>query len=234
MARCSRKITQINRQNIKSRKTSQRTKPEMKIKEIVILFFVVAAASCNNASHALYYQVPEQTEDGLQVAALEQVGLDTSLIIKAVDRIRRGKFGEIHSILIYKEHKLVLEEYFPGHQYQWDAKNHKGKFITWNKETPHALQSASKSFISICIGIAIEKGFIKSVEQAEIHLTAITTSKFPEKTWGQLDMATPGGPSNTLNQVACFVPLDGEDRKLSSYPNLIRQSYLPGLITNPR
>lgn len=141
-------------------------KPLMKITGIAIVFFILAAASCNKDSHAFYYQVPEQTNDGLQVAPMEKVGIDTSLIIEAVDRIEKGKYGEIHSILIYKEHKLVLEEYFQGHKYQWDAPNHRGEFTNWNKKMPHALQSVSKSFASICIGIASEKGFIKSVEQS--------------------------------------------------------------------
>ena len=141
-------------------------KPILKISGIAILFFILTGASCNHANQNFIYRVPENKNDGLEVATLEQLTIDSSLIFEAADRIRRGKYGEIHSILIYKDNRLVLEAYFPGHKYQWDAPNHKGDYLAWNKESPHVLQSATKSFVSICIGIAIDKGFIKSVDQS--------------------------------------------------------------------
>jgi CubicO group peptidase (beta-lactamase class C family) len=69
-------------------------------------------------------------------------------------------------MLIYKNDKLVFEEYFQGHTYQWDAPGHYGKHVTWNREMPHCIHSDSKSFTSLCIGIAIDKGFIKNVRQS--------------------------------------------------------------------
>ncbi|WP_321344746.1 serine hydrolase [uncultured Draconibacterium sp.] len=137
-----------------------------RIKVIAILFFVLAAASCNSTSKNYNYQVPAQTNDGLQVESLEKSNIDSTLIIDAAKRIERGKYGEIHSMLIYKNDKLVFEDYFEGHKYQWDASGHKGEYVSWDKNTPHVLQSASKSFVSICFGIAVEKGFIESIDQS--------------------------------------------------------------------
>jgi CubicO group peptidase (beta-lactamase class C family) len=85
------------------------------------------------------------------------------LIEKAVYDIDRGKYGEVHSMLIYKDGKLVLDEYFTGHKYQWDAPNAHGDLVTFTKSTQHFAHSVSKSFTSICIGIAVDKGFIQSV-----------------------------------------------------------------------
>ena len=48
----------------------------------------------------------------LQVGHLHNVGIDTTIIAKAINKIGNGKFGEVHSMLIYKNDKLVLEEYF--------------------------------------------------------------------------------------------------------------------------
>ena len=78
-----------------------------RIKVIAILFFVLAAASCDSTSKNYNYQVPAQTNDGLQVESLEKSNIDSTLIIDAAKHIERGKYGEIHSMLIYKNDKLV-------------------------------------------------------------------------------------------------------------------------------
>ncbi len=69
-------------------------------------------------------------------------------------------------MLIYKDGKLVLEEYFQGHKYQWNTPNHYGDWVTWNRSMQHCAHSVTKSITSICIGIAIDKGFIESEHQS--------------------------------------------------------------------
>ena len=67
-----------------------------------------------------------------------------------VRRIRReNECPHLHSLIIVKNGYLVLEEYFGG----FDA------------ETVHSLQSVTKSFTSAVIGIAIEQGKIRSVDE---------------------------------------------------------------------
>ena len=61
---------------------------------------------------------------------------------------------------------LVFEEYYQGHAYQWDAPNHHGEFMTWNRDMLHNTMSATKSIVSACVGIAIDHGFIESVHQS--------------------------------------------------------------------
>jgi len=69
-------------------------------------------------------------------------------------------------MLIYRNGKLVLEEYFAGHDYDWEAPGHLGALIDWDKDAMHHWQSVTKSITSTCIGIAIDKGFIQSVDQS--------------------------------------------------------------------
>jgi CubicO group peptidase (beta-lactamase class C family) len=121
--------------------------------------------SCDLVSDYPYYP-PEALEDGLQVGTLEDVRIDTQLILKAAERIRKGKYREVHSLLIYKDNMLVFEEYFQGHDYQWDAPRHNGNLVTWDSHMPHHVHSVSKSITSLCVGIAIEKGFIQDVHQS--------------------------------------------------------------------
>jgi CubicO group peptidase (beta-lactamase class C family) len=100
------------------------------------------------------------------VSSLDEVNIDQALIERAVYDINRGKFKEVHSILIFKDDKLVFEKYFKGHKYQWDAPNHHGGLVIWNKNTLHSIMSDTKSIASACIGIAIDNGFIESVNQS--------------------------------------------------------------------
>jgi hypothetical protein len=59
--------------------------------------------------------------DGLKVGSLDEVQMNEDMIRKSVGRIHHGKYGEVHSMLIYKNGLLVFEEYFERHQYKWDA-----------------------------------------------------------------------------------------------------------------
>jgi len=83
-------------------------------------------------------------------ASLTQQGIDETRIKKLVATIRDDrKIRNIHSLLIVRNGRLVLEEYFGDH----DA------------DELHELQSVSKSFTSALVGIAIAKGKIKGVDE---------------------------------------------------------------------
>ncbi|MFC1885137.1 serine hydrolase [Thermodesulfobacteriota bacterium] len=123
--------------------------------------------SCPSGPASQYiYRMPERIGDGFEVGSLDEANIEPALIQEAVTKIRCGKYKEVHSMLIFKDNKLVLEEYFKGHKYKWDAPRHHGELVTWNRDMIHNNMSATKSITSACIGIAIDKGFIKSVHQS--------------------------------------------------------------------
>lgn len=62
---------------------------------------------------------------------------------------RSNDYAGIHSIVISKDGKSVYEQYFNG----------------WTRDSIHDSRSAFKSITSILVGIAIDKGFIKDVNQ---------------------------------------------------------------------
>jgi len=135
---------------------------------LVALVTLVPAmvAGCASAPPVEYdYQPPEQAGDGLPVGTLDQVGIDPDRLGRAVDEIRAGRWGEVHSLLLYTDGKLVFEEYFPGHDYQWDAPDFHGAWTDWDRNTPHNVHSIGKSLTSACVGIAIEKGFVTGVDE---------------------------------------------------------------------
>lgn len=103
------------------------------------------------------YEVPSEISDGWETRSLDTGASQTASLFAAVDSIRSGHYPEVHSMLVVKDGDLVLETYFPGRDSQ-------GNFIEFDRSTPHEVQSASKSFRSAMIGIAIDQGFIPDVD----------------------------------------------------------------------
>ena len=95
------------------------------------------------------YHPPIAQQDGLRVGGLQQSGLDSTLLTTMIQQIVKGTYPNIHSVLIIKDGRLVVEEYF----------------YEYNQQRLHQLRSATKSFISALTGIAIDKGLIKSVHE---------------------------------------------------------------------
>ncbi len=106
----------------------------IKINIIVLFLFMLTDTSCDGLFRDTDYvfQVPEQTNDGLEVGETWETGTDTTYLIKAVENIKKGKYNEVHSMLVYRNGKLMLEEYFHGHKFQWkDALPENGD--SWSK-----------------------------------------------------------------------------------------------------
>ena len=134
---------------------------------IVISILSLLIVSCQLEPSIQYtYRQPENINDGFDVGSLDEVNIHAKLIEKAVNEIRRGKYDEVHSMLIFKDNKLVFEEYFEGHKFQWDAPGAHGELVTWDSDMEHPVMSVTKSITSTCIGIALDEGFIESVNQS--------------------------------------------------------------------
>ncbi|HEX9060492.1 MAG TPA: serine hydrolase [Clostridia bacterium] len=78
----------------------------------------------------------------------ESQGMDSEELSSMFETIKKDK-TPIHSVLVIKNGYLVAEAYFDP----------------YDKNEKHALYSATKSFTSTLIGIAIKEGYIKSVNQ---------------------------------------------------------------------
>ncbi|GAA5523154.1 hypothetical protein Asal01_03122 [Fodinibius salicampi] len=92
------------------------------------------------------YQTPEKTNDILEPGNINDAFEQTELINKMVKETIKGEYPDVHSILIFKDNKLVFEEYFYG----------------YDRNTRHQLRSATKAFIGSLVGLAIETGAIGS------------------------------------------------------------------------
>lgn len=147
-------------------KASNKFKLNTVVLKIVVLSLLFVSCDKFDSSAQNSYKTPENLDDGLSISTLEEVGMDTQKILKAADRISMGWHNEVHSMLIYKDNMLVFEEYFSGHKYKWDAPKHHGEMVEWDYDMHHPIMSCTKSFVSACIGIAIDKGYIDDVNQS--------------------------------------------------------------------
>ena len=93
------------------------------------------------------YAPPIQRDDGWPVSTLEKEGINRAAIEafvqKLIDMPMDGiSASQIHSLLIARNGKLVLEEYFHG----------------YDRDTPHDTRSAAKSLTNVLIGAAMQAG----------------------------------------------------------------------------
>jgi CubicO group peptidase (beta-lactamase class C family) len=101
-------------------------------------------------------------DDGIPTAPAVSLGMDSSKLNDMTRAIRDGKYSNIHAVLIARHGKLVYEEYFSGEDEIWGDKVGR---VDFNRSTLHDLRSISKSVVSACVGIAINQGKLKGVNQ---------------------------------------------------------------------
>jgi len=128
----------------------------------IFLSLIIQNCCINEPNNHLEYKIPLETNDGWETASLESVGLDEILLIDLLDDLNSIENHNWHSLLIIKDGKLVFEEYFPGEKFELAQYTGETGFDMNDK---HTLASATKSIASALVGIAIDKGFIESVNQ---------------------------------------------------------------------
>ena len=103
------------------------------------------------------YTPPPDRGDGWEVGPAEGAGVDTEALEETVDAIASGDAGVIHSLLVARHGRLVLEAYFHG----------------YGPGDLHPLASCTKSISSLLVGLAIQDRSIQGVD-------ALVADFFPE------------------------------------------------------
>jgi CubicO group peptidase (beta-lactamase class C family) len=113
------------------------------------------------------YEVPEARADGWQVAAASEVGFSEARLTDLVDIIREGVYANVHGVVIVKDDRLVLEEYFSGLTFRGAIGDSIiGDWRHFDHDDVHNLASVTKSITSTLVGIAIDQGLITGVDTA--------------------------------------------------------------------
>jgi CubicO group peptidase (beta-lactamase class C family) len=121
--------------------------------KLAITFMLIAFLAGCAPSHPTSNPPAYWPTDRWQSTAPEEQGMDSEKLAQMVEHIQQEKL-DLHSLLIIRNGYLVSELYV----YPYSA----GQV--------HEIMSVTKSVISMLVGMAIEKGYIKDVHQPVLNL----------------------------------------------------------------
>jgi CubicO group peptidase (beta-lactamase class C family) len=91
------------------------------------------------------YVPPPLKTDGLEVGDLREQPIQLQGFQNLIQNVLTGNEKHLHSLLVLKDDRLVLEEYFYG----------------YGPDEAHPVQSATKRIFSLLLGPALEKGWLR-------------------------------------------------------------------------
>jgi hypothetical protein len=158
------------------------------------------------------YNKPVQLSDGLPTGDLKESKFNEVYIQNLMNDLYSHVYSEIHSLLIYKNNKLVLEEYFYGNndtiQFENDVKVDKTPaHIKWSRTQKHYIASVNKALTSTLVGIALDMAGVSKTEKISNYLPQYH-SYFENKKKAQINF------ENCLNMTAGFKWDEWEDNDL--------------------
>jgi CubicO group peptidase (beta-lactamase class C family) len=125
-----------------------------------LIIVLLTSTNCVGQSNPL-----KQPISGLPRIDLTSVKMSQDTIAKLVQIINSNPPNDFRGLVVIKDNNLVVEEYFN----------------TYWRETIHDIRSAGKSVTSLLLGIAIDKGLVKDVEQSIYDLLPSPKYTRPEK-----------------------------------------------------
>ena len=119
-----------------------------------ILFYTLLAFLITTFSYSLSPAVVNSyPANGWQTSTPEHQGVQSEMLANMIEEIKMKGYN-IDSISIIRNGYMVLDAYF----------------YPFSKDQSHIIRSCTKSIMSILIGIAIDRGYIKSVDQPIVEL----------------------------------------------------------------
>lgn len=139
------------------------SKPDLKIK------------MSSKTSSTYDFHQPVQLNDGITTGTFKAAKLDSLLIKNMMDKLYGASYKEVHSLLIYKAGKLVVEEYYFGNndtiQFENGIKVDKTPaHIQWSRNEKHYVASVNKSLTSSLIGIALDQNNVAVTDKISKYL----------------------------------------------------------------
>ena len=105
--------------------------------------------------------VPVARDDGWPIASDNVDKLvDRAALCSMADRLASST--KVHAVLVARGGKLVFERYFKGDD---EINGRRVENVTFDAGTLHNMKSVSKSVASLALGIAIDRGLIRSLNE---------------------------------------------------------------------
>jgi len=145
------------------------------------------------APPAYPYRPPISLGDGWKTGTLTEVGMDEPTIDELVRAILSADPADnnfdIQGLLIVRHGKLVFEDYFYG----------------FDRERPHDMRSASKTFATVLAGVTVDRGLLHTETRIVPHLHGYQPLSNPDPrkdriTLRDLMTMTPGLACNDENE----------------------------------
>jgi len=185
-----------------------------KLRKLLLILAMFGALQIIKAME-FKYKIPEKIENDWKVASIYESDVKTDSLFSLINKIENKKYDKTHSILIVKDGNLIFEKYYSGNKYKYwspTSPTFDAEVVDYGIDSVHNIHSATKAFTSILIGIAIDKGFIESIDEpifkffpeyldlrdslkAKITIEHLLTCTSGLK-WNELD--APKDPSNDL------------------------------------
>ncbi len=128
----------------------------MLFKWVLILSLIVLFTACDKEKlskatnlEIVVINTPKSLDDGWKVSTLNNEGFNTQKFNEIEKFIKNDRHKDLQSVSVFKNNKIVYDKHLNGSTYS----------------TITDIRSATKSFISALIGIAIDKGSIKSIDE---------------------------------------------------------------------
>ncbi len=134
---------------------------------------------------------PAEVGDGWQTASVGSVGMEAEPLTDLLRLIEGTEGHLIHSLLIAKDGKLVLEKYWNGFELRLADLTTEPK--EFDRNQLHYVASVSKSVTSALAGIALDQSLLSDVNDFQFQ-------HFPE----HRDLETPDNRSITLRHLLSF------------------------------
>ncbi|NNE77746.1 MAG: serine hydrolase [Pricia sp.] len=132
---------------------------------VALLFLLVCMQSIGYGQNKYTYSQPAILDDGWKTNNLQSQQLDSINVCRFFNQLSSVKHA-LHSIILIKNGEIIIEEYFGDYSV--------------NKQ--HDLRSVTKSITSILIGIAVDKGFIDSIDDPiSKYLNTLSPTKHLDK-----------------------------------------------------
>ena len=153
--------------------------------------------------------IPVQLNDGIKTGTLAEVGFNP----KHIEQLLNKDCKELHSLLVYKDGLLVLEQYFKGNNDYIEfengvSRNSSRPPIQWSTDKKHYVASVNKALTATLTGIALDKfdisletklstllpkytEYFKDEKKAQITIKDVLTMQmgFDWDEWGRDDLA---------------------------------------------
>lgn len=115
----------------------------------------------SEAAVKFYWEKPVDAGDGLVPGALEGAVPAPKAILDLMDSLAAKRYKEVHSLLILRGGKLLVEEYYRGNNdtidFEKGIKRVAVGNIHWTRTGKHYLASVTKSYTSLLTGMALAK-----------------------------------------------------------------------------